>query len=115
MQHREAAASDETIERVVRRAYLPPLLAALAQATGDLSLLRGDLRPDPNRPRDSQGGMSTEQREAAREVAVEALKLLRDRPRSSSPVADTDALREMMAFAIGERVSDDYLALLLEE
>jgi 4-hydroxyacetophenone monooxygenase len=115
MQHREAAASDETIERVVRRAYLPPLLAALAQATGDLSLLREDLRPDPNRPRDSQGGMSIEQREAAREVAVEALKLLRDRPRSSSPLADTDALREMMAFAIGERVSDDYLALLLEE
>ena len=131
MQHREAAestvaggdvaggdiasADDETIERVVRRAYLPPLLAALAQATGDLSLLREDLRPDPNRPRDPQGGMSTEQREAAREVAVEALKLLRDRPREPLPVADTDALREMMAFAIGEHVSDDYLALLLEE
>ena len=111
------ATDDETIERVVRRAYLPPLLAALAQATGDLSLLRDDLRPDPNRA-DPQGGMSTEQREAAREVAVEALKLLRDRgidAWESTPVADTDALREMMAFAIGERVSDDYLALLLEE
>jgi 4-hydroxyacetophenone monooxygenase len=110
------ATDDETIARIVRRAYLPPLLAALAQATGDLSLLRDDLRPDPNRAREPQGGMSTEQREAAREVAVEALKLLRDSSsRGPMPEADTDALREMMAFTIGERVSDDYLALLLEE
>src|SRR5437762_1096015 len=97
-----AVTDDETIERVVRRAYLPPLLAALAQATGDLSILREELRPDPKRPRDPQGGMTTEQREAARGVAVEALKLLRDRgidaPEAES-VADTDALREMMAFA----------------
>ena len=107
---------DAAIERVVRRAYLPPLLAALAQATGDLSLLRDDLRPDPDRPRDPQGGMSTEQREAAREVAAEALTRLRDRDaREPLPVTDTNALREMMAFAIGERVSDDYLELLLEE
>ena len=75
-----AGTDDETIDRIVRRAYLPPLLAALAQATGDLSLLRDDLRPDADRPRDPQGGMSTEQRAAAREVAVEALKALRDRP-----------------------------------
>jgi 4-hydroxyacetophenone monooxygenase len=103
---------------MVRRASLPPLLAALAQATGDLSLLRDDLRPDAERPRDPQGGMSTEQREAAREVAVEALKRLRD----ASPIdtgthsgTPTHTLRELMAFAIGERVSDDYLELLLEE
>jgi 4-hydroxyacetophenone monooxygenase len=106
---------DEAIARIVRRAYLPPLLAALAQVTGDLSLLRDDLRPDPNRAREPQGGMTTEQREAARELSVEVLRQLRDRPAEPLPVADTDALREMMAFAIGERVSDDYLALLLEE
>ncbi len=107
---------DGAIARIVRRAYLPPLLAALAQATGDLSLLRDDLRPDPNRAREPQGGMSTEQREAARELAVVALKRLHDHgPHQAPPVAGTDALREMMAFTIGERVSDDYLALLLEE
>jgi 4-hydroxyacetophenone monooxygenase len=113
-----AVVDDEAIRRIVRRASLPPLLAALAQATGDLSLLRDDLRPDPNRAREPQGGMTNEQREGAREVAVGALKRLRERARDTTdtaPVADTDALREMMAFAIGERVSDDYLALLLEE
>jgi 4-hydroxyacetophenone monooxygenase len=105
---------DEAIRRIVRRAYLPPLIAALAQATGDLSLLRDDLRPDPKRAREPQGGMTTEQREAARDLAAETLTRLRDAAQPT-PVADTAALREMMAFAIGERVSDDYLALLLEE
>jgi 4-hydroxyacetophenone monooxygenase len=108
------AIDDDAIRRIVRRASLPPLLAALAQATGDLSLLRDDLRPDPKRAREPQGGMTTEQREAAREVAVGALKQLRE-AHGAVPHADTEALRQMMAFAIGEQVSDDYLALLLEE
>jgi 4-hydroxyacetophenone monooxygenase len=109
------AIDDDAIRRIVRRAALPPLLAALAQATGDLTLLRDDLRPDPKRARESQGGMTTEQRETARELAAETLSHLRDGGALPSPVADTDSLRAMMAYAIGERVSDDYLPLLLEE
>jgi len=105
---------DEALRQIVRRAYLPPLLAALAQATGDLSLLRDDLRPDPKRTREPQGGMTTEQREAARDLAACTLRRIIDGA-EMAPVADTDALRAMMGFAIGEDVSDDYLALLLEE
>ena len=37
----------ELLAEAVRTAYLPALLVALAQALGDLSLLRDDLRPDP--------------------------------------------------------------------
>ena len=40
-------ASDDEIEHALAQAELPPLLAALAYVTGDLSLLRDDLRPDP--------------------------------------------------------------------
>jgi 4-hydroxyacetophenone monooxygenase len=105
---------DDAIRRIVRRAALPPLLSALAQATGDLSLLRDDLRPDPIRAREAQGGMAADQRESARELAIEALKRLRDQPAGPVPIAE-NSLREMMTFAIGEQVSDDYLALLLEE
>jgi 4-hydroxyacetophenone monooxygenase len=109
---------DDALRRIVRRAYLPPLLAALAQATGDLSLLRDDLRPDPARAREAQGGMSSEQREAARELALVTLKRVLEQLSDAAGAvggADADALREMMAFTIGERVSDDYVALLLEE
>ena len=50
----------------MRVAALPALLAALAQATGDLALLRDDLRPEPDRLREPQGGLTPEQRRAAR-------------------------------------------------
>ncbi|HEY5014852.1 MAG TPA: FAD/NAD(P)-binding protein, partial [Acidimicrobiia bacterium] len=109
---------DDVLRHIVRRAYLPPLIAALAQATGDLSLLRDDLRPDPTRARENQGGMTAGQREAARDLALVTLKRVLEQrrdPWGADGLADADALKEMMAFTIGQRVSDDYLALLLEE
>jgi 4-hydroxyacetophenone monooxygenase len=108
---------DDELARVVRRAHLPPLLAALAHATGDLSILRPDLRCDATRVRESQGGLTPEQREAARALAVDVLRRLRDRPAPERELADNDPdlLRQRMDFVIGERVADDYVHLLLEE
>ena len=39
---------DATIRTALESADVPPLLAAVAHLTGDLSLLRDDLRPDPD-------------------------------------------------------------------
>ena len=39
--------SDDEIMQALEQAEIPPLLPALAYLTGDLSLLREDLRPDP--------------------------------------------------------------------
>ncbi len=103
---------------IVRSAYLPPLLTALAQATGDLTLLRDDLRPDPARLREPQGGLTAEQRAAARELAIGALRHLDLQNLDRLPPApppDTEALRRLMAFTVGEAVSDEYLPLLREE
>src|SRR6478752_3135723 len=50
-----AGMDDAAIEAMVRIASPPALLAALAQATGDLSLLRDDLRPAPGQLRDPGG------------------------------------------------------------
>lgn len=47
--------ADEVIEEAAGFAD-PPLLAALAQATGDASLLREDLRPDLSIPLDPMAG-----------------------------------------------------------
>src|SRR5690349_2816287 len=65
--------TEETIAAAVRAAHVPSLLAALAQTTGDLSLLRDELRPDPVRVREPTGGMSRDQRIAARGLAAEVL------------------------------------------
>src|SRR4051812_44753482 len=66
----------ELLADAVRTAYLPALLIALAQSLGDLSLLRDDLRPDPARVQEPTAGYSREQREAARELAIERLRVL---------------------------------------
>ena len=108
---------DDELARVVRRAHLPPLLTALAHATGDLSILRPDLRCDPTRVRESQGGLTAEQREAARALAVDVLRRMRDRPEPdrAGTATDPDLLQQLMDFVIGERVADDYVHLLMEE
>ena len=85
-------ADDETIRKALEDAFLPALLPALAQATGDFALLRDDLRPPAVAPGMLQGGMSAEQQSAARDIAFDALKTLRagggsagERPSRTAP------------------------------
>ena len=54
-------ATDDELRAYLAEAEVPPLLPALAYVTGDLSLLRDDLRPDPNLLALPQGGMSAAQ------------------------------------------------------
>ncbi len=118
-----ADADDETIRRAVRRSAVVPLLVALAQTTGDLSLLGDDLRPDPAEMRNPDGGLTADQRAAGQEVALEIVLALRDGARGGATldrgagrrVPTDDELRPLMDFLTGEHPSDDYLALLHEE
>jgi 4-hydroxyacetophenone monooxygenase len=110
-----AEVDDGAIEALVKVASVPALLAALAQATGDLSLLRDDLRPEPDRLREPSGGLSNEQRAAGRRLAADTLRGLRDGEIEETFTSDRAALREIMQFALGEDVSDSYFTLLLEE
>ena len=111
-----ADVDDAAIEAMVRAASPPALLAALAQATGDLGLLRDDLRPDPEHVREPTGGLIA--RAAAGRRASSGprrCRRLRDGEIAAEPTADRDALRAIMEFALGEPFSDAYFSLLLEE
>jgi 4-hydroxyacetophenone monooxygenase len=114
-----AAMDDDELRAVVRTAYLPALLAALAHVTGDLSLVADDLRPDPARYREPQGGMTGAQRADGRQRAVAAIRrlgaLVADAAAEPPALPDDDTLRRLISFAAGEPVPDDYLPLLLEE
>ncbi len=72
---------DQELRSVVDQAELPALLAALAAATRDPSLLLDELRP-PLTPVDTvghpHGGMTEQQQSRAREIALDALRRLRD-------------------------------------
>lgn len=99
---------DAFLERVVAEAELPVLLAALAVALGDTSILRTDLQP-PLTPIDTQphphGGMSAEQQEAATAVAVRALAALREKGAVELGVLPDSTVREVLGFLSGGRES----------
>jgi 4-hydroxyacetophenone monooxygenase len=108
-------ASDASIRTALDDAFLPALLPALAQATGDYTILRDDLRPPGVAPGIPQGGMSPGQQAAAREVAFEAIRKLRDEGPGGESLPLTEAVRRISAWMTGSAASDDYIPLLLEE
>ena len=105
----------EFLTEAVRTAYLPALLVALAHALDDPSFLRDDLRPDPARVQEPAAGLSREQRELARELAVRGLETLAERPTEPPRPVDDGTLRQECAFLTGAPISDEYLQLLHEE
>src|SRR6266568_645071 len=107
--------SDEEIRQFLEEAELPPLLPALAYVTGDLSLLRDELRPDPLLLGMPQGGFTEEQQAQAREVALEALVRFRDDGSHTAPPPSDDVLLRIMEFSVGGADMGEYLPLLEEE
>jgi 4-hydroxyacetophenone monooxygenase len=107
--------SDDEIRRALEEAEIPPLLPALAYLTGDLSLLRDDLRPDPLLIAMPQGGMSEDQLASARELALDALVRYRDGGCQPAPVPSDDDILRIMEYAVGGAEMRDYLPLLEEE
>jgi 4-hydroxyacetophenone monooxygenase len=107
--------TDDELCRVLAEAEVPPLLPALAYATGDMSLLRDELRPDPMLLSLPQGGLTEEQQAEARRLALDALTRFRDGGcRPAPPPSDDDLLR-IMEFAVGGSAMAAYLPLLEEE
>jgi 4-hydroxyacetophenone monooxygenase len=107
--------SDDELRRILDEAALPPLLPALAYATGDLTLLREHLRPDPLLMSLPQAGLTDEQQAEVRALALDALARFRDGGcRPAPPPPDADVLR-IMEFAVGGSGMADYLPLVEEE
>ena len=108
-------ATDDEIRAALQAAVLPPLLAALAHATGDRSLLRDDLRVNPLLIAEPQGGYSEEQQETARQLAFDVITRFRDAGCPEPPVPSEHDLVAMMEFCTGTPVMKEYVPLLEEE
>jgi len=108
--------SDAAIEAALADAELPPLLPALAYLTGDLSLLRAELRPDPLTLAMPQGGLTPEQQTAVRALALETLIRFRDDGCRPAPTPSETEVLQIMEFAVGGGAEmAAYLPLLEEE
>jgi 4-hydroxyacetophenone monooxygenase len=107
--------SDDEIRAALAEAEVPPLLPALAYITGDLSLLREDLRPNSLMIGMPQGGLTDEQQATARELAFETLKQYRDNGSKPAPLPADEQLLQIMEYAVGGGDMAAYLPLLEEE
>jgi 4-hydroxyacetophenone monooxygenase len=106
-------ATDEQIDLALREAQLPALLPALAHLTGDLTILREHLRPDPQLASQEQSGLTPEQQAEIREIAGAVLRSYRD-GLETRPCSRADLVR-IMSFAAGTDVGGEYVPLMLEE
>src|SRR3954447_3263910 len=107
--------SDEEIAQILLEAELPPLLPALAYATGDLSLLRDDLRPDPLLFAMPQGGLTEEQQATVREIALAELIKFRDGGCVTAPTPSEADVQRIMEYTVGGADMGAYIPLLEEE
>ncbi|HEY8173531.1 MAG TPA: NAD(P)/FAD-dependent oxidoreductase [Dehalococcoidia bacterium] len=107
-------ASDDALQRALDDAFLPALLPALAQATGDLSILHDDLLPAQIMPGALQGGMTEEQQQSARALAFDALRRVRDNGIAAQQT-DSKQIRAIIEWMTRTTPPEEYIALLLEE
>ena len=106
---------DDELRRLIEDAELPPLLACLAQLTGDLSLLPDDLRPSAGLLAGPQGGYDESQIAKARALCLEALARFRDDGCRVPAPPEEAFLRGLFGFLVGPEHLDDYLPLLRDE
>src|SRR3954471_3457478 len=108
--------SDDELRELLLAAELPPLLPALAYATGDMSLLREHLRPAPllcaAMP---QGGLSDEQQAEIRELALDVLSKFRDGGCTVAPTPSESDVQRIMEYAVGGADMGACIPLLEEE
>jgi 4-hydroxyacetophenone monooxygenase len=108
---------DEFLRKIVDTSDLPALMLALAAVTGDLSILRGDLRP-PQPPAEivgqPHGGMSPEQQEQARGLAFEALKRVREEQLTSVGMLTEAQAGDILTW-ITNAANPDYHPMLMHD
>src|SRR5688500_12899515 len=100
---------DATIRAALEDVEVVPLLVAVAGVTGDRSILREHLRPDPLLWLQPDAGMTPEQMAEACDLATGALGRWRDAgcpARTSAP--DLDEIRELVDFIAGGTLTDEY-------
>jgi 4-hydroxyacetophenone monooxygenase len=106
---------DAAIRAALEDVELVPLLVSVAQVTGDRTILRPHLRPDPANFLLPDVGYTPEQLAEARDLAAAALAAWRDRGALPAPTATDAEIRELIDWLSGGTLTDEYLPLAREE
>ncbi len=105
---------DEVIRKALKEAHIPTLMAALVHITGDIDIIRGEIRPVNAFFGDAQGGITEAQQETIRALAFDALRRFRDGGHKLPPSPNAH-VHEMVNFVIGTTVDSDYEEFLTAE
>jgi 4-hydroxyacetophenone monooxygenase len=105
---------DATIADAVACANLPTLLVAIVHLTGDVALLRGEIRPRRASPQRPDAGLEAHAARI-RERAVDVLRAFRDGGGSLPAPPALPVLEEMMSFSLGQKLEPAYVPMMLEE
>ena len=106
---------DETIRKALEEAHVPSLMLALVHLTGDLELIRGDIKPASSFFGDPQGDISEADQARVRARAFDVIKAYRDGDGRLPPAPDAAAVSEMVNFIIGRPADPDYGEFLAAE
>jgi 4-hydroxyacetophenone monooxygenase len=106
----------QTLERALDKASFPVLATILVHFTGDISIL--DKLPKPNQAvlGETQGFLTEKDKQTIKEIALKEINIFF----SKSLVDDVyipsqTELNRMMNFIVGEKVSSDYIPMMLRE
>jgi 4-hydroxyacetophenone monooxygenase len=109
-------ADDAFIERALQDANTPSLMAAIIHLTGDTSLIDGPIRTrKATSGLDADGGLTEEQKQTVRKLALDALKSYRDRGCPPLQALSPDTINRMTAMVVGEPVPGNYLPMLYQD
>ncbi|MDT5173029.1 MAG: 4-hydroxyacetophenone monooxygenase, partial [Mycobacterium sp.] len=106
--------STSEIAAALQDVSIPTLLLSLVHITGDPRYIR-DFKQLGVFLNEVQGFMSEEDKTRARAEALTVITDYRDRGCPEPAPLSSELIREMLDWAAGERVPDDYLPLALEE
>ena len=105
----------EQIGWLLGAADLPSLLAALAHATGDLSLAPNDLWLDPARALELDGGWDEAQISRARNLAASGIRRCLADDGGGEAAPDPSLVNPLIDWLTGADLDDGYRAMLAEE
>ncbi len=106
---------DVFIKAALEEANIPALMMSLVHLTGDMGIIRGDIRPHPRVLGDPYVGITEAQRANVRAQALEILKTYRDSGCKLPEPPTVDQVREMMDFLVGMPLPNDYGQFLMGE
>ncbi|TAJ17226.1 MAG: NAD(P)/FAD-dependent oxidoreductase [Dehalococcoidia bacterium] len=108
-------ASDDELRAALEAAHVPSLMTALVHLTGDMSHVRGDIRPIAALFQDPQGGIPPADQARGRAIALDVLRAYRDGGSKLPPRPSDAEIEEMTDYLIGEGVPRNYKDFLHAE